>query len=75
MSQVQQKQQEVKEIPLPSLQPAQVETIVQMVNEMPTMYGRPVLNFIEKIAFQQYNESQAKANELAEEVQVQEVAQ
>lgn len=58
MSQVQQTQQELKEIPLPHLQPVHVERIMQMVNEMPTLYGRPIMNFIESVALQQYQESQ-----------------
>jgi hypothetical protein len=68
MSQVQQTQEEVKQIPLPVLQPAQVERIIQMVNEMPTMYGRPLMNFIETIALQQYQESQKAPLVEAQEV-------
>lgn len=70
-----QTQQEIKEIPMPSLSPAQLEKLVQMVNEVPTMYGRSILNFIESIALQQYQESQAKSNELVQESNVQELAQ
>lgn len=48
--------QEVKQLPVPSLTPEQVQVLINYVNEqLPTKYGKEILGFIEKIALENEN--------------------
>jgi len=43
--------QEVKELPVPSLTPEQVQVLMNYANEkLPTMYGSHIINYIQSIA-------------------------
>ena len=45
--------QETKQLPVPSLNPEQVQVLMNYANEkLPTMYGKEVLGFIEKVAIE-----------------------
>ena len=44
---------ETKQLPVPSLNPEQVQILMNYANEkLPTMYGRDILGFIEKVAIE-----------------------
>jgi len=55
-------EQESKQLPIPSLNPEQVQALMNYANEkLPTMYGKEVLGFIEKVAIEldrQQNQSE-----------------
>jgi hypothetical protein len=43
--------QETKQLPVPSLNPEQVQVLISYANEkLPTMYGSHILNYIQSIA-------------------------
>jgi hypothetical protein len=45
--------QETKQLPVPSLNPEQVQVLMNYANEkLPTMYGKDILGFIEKVAIE-----------------------
>ena len=45
--------QETKQLPVPSLNPEQVQILMNYANEqLPTKYGQEILGFIEKIAIE-----------------------
>ena len=45
--------QETKQLPVPSLNPEQVQVLMNYANEqLPTKYGKEILGFIEKIAIE-----------------------
>jgi hypothetical protein len=45
--------QETKQLPVPSLNPEQVQVLINYANEkLPTMYGKDILGFIEKVAIE-----------------------
>lgn len=44
---------EPKQLPVPSLNPEQVQALMNYANEkLPTMYGKEILGFIEKAAIE-----------------------
>jgi len=44
---------ETKQLPVPSLNPEQVQVLMNYANEqLPTKYGKEILGFIEKIAIE-----------------------
>lgn len=44
---------ETKQLPVPSLNPEQVQSIMKYANEtLPTMYGSHILKFIENVAIE-----------------------
>lgn len=45
--------QEQKQLPVPSFTPEQVQLLMNYANEkLPTMYGKEILGFIEKVALE-----------------------
>jgi hypothetical protein len=45
--------QETKQLPVPSLNPEQVQVLMNYVNDqLPTKYGKEILGFIEKVAIE-----------------------
>jgi hypothetical protein len=45
--------QETKQLPIPSLNPEQVQVLMNYANEqLPIKYGKEILGFIEKIAIE-----------------------
>jgi len=45
--------QETKQLPVPSLNAEQVQVLMNYANEkLPTMYGKEILGFIEKVAIE-----------------------
>jgi hypothetical protein len=45
--------QESKQLPVPSLNPEQVQSLMNYANEqLPTKYGKEILGFIEKVAIE-----------------------
>ncbi len=45
--------QEAKQLPIPSLNPEQVQVLMNYANEqLPTKYGKEILGFIEKVALE-----------------------
>jgi hypothetical protein len=45
--------QETKQLPVPSLNAEQVQVLMNYANEkLPTMYGKDILGFIEKVAIE-----------------------
>jgi hypothetical protein len=45
--------QETKQLPVPHLNPEQVQVLMNYANEqLPTKYGKEILGFIEKIAIE-----------------------
>lgn len=59
--------QKTKELPVPSLNPDQVLDLMNYVNQkVPTMYGKEILLYIEKVAIEL--EKQAQPQPIVEEV-------
>jgi hypothetical protein len=55
--------QETKQLPVPSLNPEQVQVLISYANEkLPTMYGNDILKFIEKVAIEN-EKAEAKIEE------------
>ena len=53
--------QEPKQLPVPSLNPEQVQVLMSYVNDqLPTKYGKEILGFIEKIALELEKQSQVE---------------
>ena len=56
--------QETKQLPVPSLTPEQVQVLMNYANEqLPTMYGKEILAFIEKVAIELDRASQTNVEE------------
>jgi len=59
-----QETQETKQLPIPSLTAEQVQVLINYANEkLPTMYGKEILSFIEKVAVDLDRASQTKVEE------------
>lgn len=58
MSEVQQSVEEIKSVPFPTLSPEEVQALTDEINKLPTLYGRGIINWIEKVALDQYRKSQ-----------------
>jgi hypothetical protein len=59
-----QETQETKQLPVPSLTAEQVQVLMNYANEkLPTMYGKEILGFIEKVAVELDRASQTKVEE------------
>lgn len=61
MSQVSQQTEELKSLPIPSFTPDNVKYIMDVVNQIPTMYGVTILDYIKQVALDQYRASQESA--------------
>lgn len=56
--------QELKQLPVPSLTPEHVKVLMDYVNEqLPTKYGKEILGFIEKVALEAEKASQTEENQ------------
>jgi hypothetical protein len=59
--------QETKQLPVPSLNPEQVQILMNYANEqLPTKYGKEILAFIEKVAVELDRASQTSVEEAHE---------
>lgn len=56
--------QEPKQLPVPALTAEQVQVLMNYANEkLPTMYGKEILGFIEKVALEAEKASQTEENQ------------
>jgi hypothetical protein len=63
MNQETKKTEEV-ELPIPTLSPENVQTLMNYANEkLPTKYGSEILKFIEKVALEQYRATQTSVED------------
>jgi hypothetical protein len=61
--------QETKQLPVPSLTPEQVQVLMNYANEkLPTMYGKEILGFIEKVAVELDRAQNQEVTEITEAV-------
>ena len=59
-----QETQETKQLPVPTLTAEQVQVLMNYANEkLPTMYGKEILAFIEKVAIELDRASQTNVEE------------